>query len=91
VVFTAANRYVASHYNGNGSPPFDSIIQIPSYSVLDLRMALRDSASWEVTVYANNVLDRFNITGIYAPAFEPFTRAEVLPPRMLGVRASYRW
>lgn len=91
LVFTAADRYVGSHYNGNGSPPFDPILQVPSYSVLDLRVALRNTASWEVAVYANNVLDRFNITSVYQPAFEPFTRAQVLPPRMVGVRATYRW
>ena len=90
LVFTAANRFVGSHYNGNGAAPFDPILPIPSYSVLDLRLALR-SPAWEVAVYLNNALDRFNISTVYQPAFEPFTRANVLPPRMAGIRASYRW
>ncbi|MDB6084636.1 MAG: TonB-dependent receptor, partial [Gammaproteobacteria bacterium] len=90
LVFTAANRFVGGHYNGNGSAPFDPILPVQSYSVLDVRVALR-STVWEVSAYVNNVLDRFNVTTVYQPAFEPFTRANVLPPRTVGVRASYKW
>lgn len=90
LVWTVSDRYVGDHYNGNGAAPFDPILQIPSYSVLDARLALR-SASWEVIAYADNALDKFNVSSRYQPVFQTYTRASVLPPLVYGVRATYRW
>ncbi|QGP77757.1 TonB-dependent receptor [Sphingobium sp. CAP-1] len=83
-------RYVGPYYSGNGAPPFDPILQVQSYDQLDLRASLKRDR-WELTVYVDNVTDNFNITRRFAPPFQPFTRASVLPPRKFGVKLNYSW
>ncbi len=90
LTYGAYFRFVGAHYNGNGAPPFDPILDIPSVSILDLKVTWRKGPC-DVSAFVNNVTDRFAIVSRYQPAFEPYTRASVLPPRAFGVRASYEW
>ncbi len=78
-------RYVGSHYNGTGSPPFDPILQVPAYAMLDAKITLHHGPI-DVSVYVNNVSNTFAITSKYQPALYNYTRDEVLPPRVFGVR-----
>ena len=88
--YGAYYRIVGSHYSGTGAPPFDPILNVPSYGVLDFRISWRRKA-YEVAAYVNNVTDQFSITSRYQPAFYTYTRNIVLPPRQFGVRAKYAW
>lgn len=90
LVYDADYRYIGSHYNGNGSPPFDPILQVPSCALLDLKVSWRRNG-YELAAYVNNVTDQFCITSRYRPAFQTYTRDVVLPPRAFGLRAMYQW
>ncbi|MEX1148243.1 MAG: TonB-dependent receptor, partial [Sphingomonadales bacterium] len=83
-------RYVGSHETGNGIAPFDSRLAIDSYDVVDASVSVAND-NWDLTVFVNNLTDSFNVTRRYNPAFQPFNRAEVLPPRQFGARLSYSW
>jgi len=83
-------RYVGSHEIGNGVPPFDPRLEIESYDVLDASITVT-SDSWNLSVFAKNLTDNFNIARRFQPAFQPFTRASVMPPRQFGFRVTYNW
>ena len=83
-------NYVDAHYNGDGNPPFDPMLHVPHYETLDMRVMWR-AQPVELSVFVNNVTDRYNITSRYQPVFWTYTRNIVLPPRSFGVRASYSW
>jgi len=83
-------RYVGSHETGNGVPPFDPRLEIESYDVLDASITVTNE-NWDFSVFANNLTDSFNIERRFQPLFQPYTRANVMPPRQFGFRVTYNW
>ena len=89
VVPSTPDGLVGSHYNGNGSAPFDPLLHVPSCWVLDTTIT-QHSAGWDVVVHVNDSLNRSNDTSVYPLPFRLFTRSSLLPPRTFGVRETYR-
>lgn len=83
-------RYVGSHETGNGIAPFDPRLEIASYDVVDASVTFTNQA-WDLTLFVDNLTDSYNVTRRFQPAFQPYTRASVLPPRQFGARLTFNW
>ncbi|PXA88110.1 TonB-dependent receptor [Nostoc sp. 3335mG] len=80
-------KHVGAHYNGTGAPPFDPVLQVPSYSIIDAKITFHQGPV-DLTVYVNNIANKFAITSKYQPPLYLFMRDTVLPPRQFGARAT---
>ena len=83
-------RYVGAYETGTGTG-IDPIFQIDAYDRIDLRLAL-ESDTWEFTVFAENLLDSYDVTHVWNAFFfadNAVNFDQVLPPRRIGVRAQY--
>ena len=88
---------IASFRSANGEA-------LPGYAVHNLSASLKDDA-WTLTFYADNLLDKYAVTGVRADTAylqtvpdingDPVTTRRyfnnVLRPRTIGLRATYRF
>lgn len=85
--------YVDDYIVGNGVGTFDPRIPIDSFDSWDISATL-SSEYWDISLYVDNVTDEFNVLRTWqSPFHDPaqFSFDTVLPPRTVGVNASYRF
>lgn len=94
LTFGALYRYVGGNLRGRGTPETPHL-RVDSYDSTDVRVELR-SRRWDLTLYAQNVFDDYNIVDkaiqadfVRVPGLDGTQRAE--PPRRVGLRAAFRF
>lgn len=83
-------RYVGRFTAGNGAPPFDPFLTIRSYDLWDASVRL-EADRWSLALFAENLFDEYNIMKKWAAPFQTTIYETPLPPRHIGVRATYNW
>lgn len=93
-VFGGTYRYVGEARYGNGTPSTPHF-QTESYDQFDVRAGLHTDV-WEVTLFADNVFNSYNI--IWKGGFSTFYRRpteafgqRAAPPRRIGLKGTYRF
>jgi iron complex outermembrane receptor protein len=85
--------YVDDYIVGNGVGTFDPRIPIDDVDYWDVSATLRHE-NWDLTLYADNATNEFNVLRTWqSPFHDPsqFSFDTVLPPRTVGLKASYRF
>ena len=85
--------YVDDYIVGNGVGTFDPRIPIDSFDYWNVGATL-SGEKWDVTLYADNVTDEFNVLRTWqSPFHDPaqFSYDTVLPPLTVGLNATYRF
>ena len=83
--------HIIGHYYVGDGGAFTPFEQIPSYNLLNLRIALSYKA-WTGTFFINNLLDAYAITQRLAPSSDPYAlRDTPVPPRLIGGELTYRF
>lgn len=85
--------FVDDYIVGNGVGTFDPRIPIASFDYTNFGVTLA-SERWDVTLYADNITDEFNVLRTWQSPFHnpaQFSFDTVLPPRTVGLNATYRW
>lgn len=87
-----AVRYVDNYHIGSGNA-FDPRFNIDSYVVADVRLTL-SAETWDVSVFADNLFDDYIVTNTWNAFFfagDSVHRSTTLPPRRIGIRATYQF
>jgi iron complex outermembrane receptor protein len=86
-------NYVDDYIVGNGVGTFDPRIPINDFNHTNVSVTL-ESDYWDIILYADNVTNEFNVLRTWqSPFHDPsqFSFDTVLPPRTIGLKATYRF
>ena len=87
VIWLASYQYIDNVILGTGSSSNPRRTR-DSYDLVDASISFSKQA-WKLTVFAENVLDDYNVGYSTFPAFNKSLFEEPLPPRQLGIRVTY--
>ena len=85
--------YVDDYIVGNGTGTFDPRIPISDFDYWNFSVTL-SSDKWDVAVFVDNLSDEFNVLRTWQSPFHnpaQFSYDTVLPPRTVGLNATFRF
>jgi len=95
--FSSFEGYLRGLYKYNGEREDVDIGVLDAYQTLDLYLGVRsDSRTWDVGLFARNLFDEEEIVRATAPGLHRRTPTgyqaiDVVPQRLIGLKASYRF
>ena len=95
--FSSFEGYIRGLYKFNGERRDVDIENLDAYQTVDLFLGIRsESRSWDVSIFARNLFDedeivRGNSPGLHRREPTGYQAVDVVPPRILGVKASYNF